>query len=88
MKYVVIILVVLAVLWLVSRARARAQVRDAQVRDDEPARKTAQPDAIEDMVTCAYCQVHLPKSDALPGQGGYFCDAAHRAAHESKEVPR
>jgi len=83
MKYLVIILVVLAVLWLVSRSRSRAQLRE-----DKPAPKREETAAIEDMVTCAHCQVHLPKSEALPGRGGYYCDAAHRAAHESKEASR
>ena len=81
MKYLVIIIVVLAVLWFASRSRSR-------VREDKasaPQRETA---AIEDMVTCAHCQVHLPKSEALPGRGGYFCDEAHRAAHERKEASR
>jgi len=83
MKYLVIILVVVAVLWLASRSRSRVRMRE-----DKPAPKRDETAAIEDMVTCAYCQVHLPKSEALQGRGGYFCDAAHRAAHESKEASR
>jgi uncharacterized protein len=83
MKYVIIILIVLAVLWLAARSRTRARVRE-----DEMGPKPEGTPAIEDMVTCAYCQVHLPKSEALPGRGGYFCDAAHRAAHEAKEASR
>lgn len=83
MKYVVIILVVLVVLWLLSRSRSRTQVGD-----DKPATKRNETAAVEDMVTCAHCQVHLPKSEALPGPGGYYCDAAHRAAHEAKEASR
>jgi uncharacterized protein len=83
MKYLVIILVVVVVLWLLSRSRSRAQVSEGK-----PASQRNETAAIEDMVTCAYCQVHLPKSEALPGRGGYFCDAAHRTAHEAKEVSR
>lgn len=83
MKYLIIIIVVLAVVWLVSRSRSRTSVHE-----EKAPRGGADRPAIENMVTCAYCQVHLPKSDALPGRGGYFCDAAHRAAHESKEASR
>ena len=38
----------------------------------------------EHMVSCAECGMHLPASDALPGRGGQFCGAAHRAAHEHR----
>ena len=37
----------------------------------------------EDMVACAQCGVHLPRSEALPGRGGVFCGEAHRSAYES-----
>lgn len=36
------------------------------------------------MVRCAECGTHLPESEALPGRGGHFCGAAHRAAHEAR----
>ena len=39
------------------------------------------------MIACAYCGVHLPRDEALPGRGGVFCGDAHRAAFE-KEQPR
>jgi uncharacterized protein len=81
MKYLIIILIVLAVVWWATRSRSRAQVRDEKTAPD-----AHHPTAVEDMVTCAYCKVHLPKSEALPGRGGYFCDAAHRAAHEGREA--
>ena len=35
------------------------------------------------MLTCAHCGTHLPRDEALPGRGGVFCDAAHRAAFET-----
>jgi len=31
----------------------------------------------EDMVQCAYCGVHLPKSEGLQEGGRYFCNEAH-----------
>ncbi|MDD3883929.1 MAG: PP0621 family protein [Gallionella sp.] len=34
----------------------------------------------EDMVQCAYCGVHLPKSEGLQEGGQYFCNEAHRDA--------
>lgn len=32
----------------------------------------------EDMVVCAYCGVHLPKSEGLADGGRYYCCEAHR----------
>lgn len=38
----------------------------------------------ESIVSCAECGLHLPASESLPGRGGQFCTAAHRAAHEAR----
>jgi len=35
----------------------------------------------EDMVRCAHCGVHLPKSESILAGGQYFCSAEHRDAH-------
>jgi len=32
----------------------------------------------EDMVRCAQCGVHLPKSESIVTQGAFFCSEAHR----------
>lgn len=32
----------------------------------------------EDMVVCAHCGVHLPKSECLADGGKYYCCEAHR----------
>ena len=36
--------------------------------------------AVEDMVRCAHCGIHLPKSEGLSGDGKYFCSEAHYRA--------
>jgi uncharacterized protein len=38
----------------------------------------------EDMVRCAQCGVHLPKSESLIVQGAFFCSDAHRQLHQRK----
>lgn len=35
----------------------------------------------EDMVRCAQCGVHLPKSESVMSQGQFFCSAGHRDAY-------
>ena len=32
----------------------------------------------EDMVRCAHCGVHLPRSESILSQGEFFCSEAHR----------
>ena len=35
----------------------------------------------EDMVRCAQCGVHLPKSESTETEGRFFCGAEHRDAY-------
>ena len=78
MKYLILLLVVLAVLWYWRRGRG----------DDAPAARKGKPGpdaAPQDMVQCPVCSVHLPRSDALPGPDGQlYCCAAHRLRAQEK----
>ena len=46
-------------------------------------KKTPQQDkpATEDMVRCAQCGVHLPRSESVEAGGQFFCGAEHRDAY-------
>ncbi|MBP6776159.1 MAG: hypothetical protein KA151_02790 [Piscinibacter sp.] len=72
MKYVILLAVVVAVLWLARSARRR-------VGGSAP---TQPPPAREEMVACPQCGMHLPRGEALPGRGGLFCSEHHRAEYE------
>jgi len=39
----------------------------------------------EDMVRCAQCGVHLPKSESLRLEQDFFCSDAHRRLHQQVE---
>ena len=73
MKFVIVLLAVLLLVWLVA-APSRRRRRDAR-----PGRPAA-PAQVEGMVACAHCGVHLPGSQALQLRGQNFCSAAHRDA--------
>jgi uncharacterized protein len=76
MKYLILLLVVLAVLWLWRSGRSD---------EAPPARKRKDDAAPQDMVQCPVCLVHLPRSDAPPGPDGrLYCCAAHRLRAQEK----
>jgi len=39
----------------------------------------------EDMVRCAQCGVHLPKSESFLSQGAHFCSDEHRKLGSSRD---
>jgi uncharacterized protein len=64
--------IVALVIWLLRRYR-RSLEDDAKPRRAE----------IEDMVRCAHCGMHLPRSESIESGGRHFCSAEHRRAHQS-----
>jgi len=72
MSRLIILFVVIAVVyWLLKSYRKSSPKQDASTT------------ASEDMVRCARCGVHLPKSEAMISAGKFFCGEAHRREHES-----
>jgi uncharacterized protein len=68
-----LLLVVLGLLvgwWIAKRYRKRTDARD-----------DATPRGDEDMVRCAQCGVHLPRSESLVTRGNYYCSAEHQRQH-------
>lgn len=74
MKFILLVLAVLALVWLLRRSLG--QIKAAK---NSKAPKVAPPQA---MLACAECGLHLPSGEALPGRGGVFCGDAHRTAFE------
>lgn len=66
-----LVAVVGLVYWLLKRFRNSAT----------PVNK---PVASEDMVSCAQCGVHQPKSESVAAAGKFFCCDEHRRQYESK----
>lgn len=75
MKYLLLILAVMVLIWLLRGSR--------RVPPSE-ARKPSRGADAQTMVVCAQCGVHLPRGEALPGRGGVFCGEAHRAEYEKQ----
>ena len=75
MKFLLFLVAVFVLLWMLRGSLRRA-------RHPPPAARPGDTGAPQPMLSCAHCGVHLPRDEALPGRGGVFCDAAHRAAFE------
>lgn len=69
-RLLVLVLIVVAIVWLARRA-LRAPGSD---HGDGVARK---PDVQGELVSCARCGVHLPRSEARESGGAVFCSEEH-----------
>ena len=75
MKFLLLLIAVFVLLWL-----RRGSLQRARRPPSAPKPPGAEPP--QAMLSCAHCGLHLPRDEALPGRGGVFCGAAHRAAYE------
>ena len=78
MKFVMLVLAVLALVWLL-----RSSLRRMQQPPPGSKAKAAEGGSPQPMLSCAHCGLHLPRDEALPGRGGVFCGDLHRAAYEA-----
>ncbi len=73
MKYLLLLGVVLAVLWLLRQARRKS------LEPTRPPTAGQKPASPAEIVACSHCGVHLPRSEALTGASGrLYCGTAHR----------
>lgn len=63
-------------IWLVFSIFKRIVIsnKNSQSRPDKP---HMDGDTAENMVQCATCQVHLPRSEAFLVDGNFYCSKAH-----------
>jgi uncharacterized protein len=72
MSRLLFLLAVIVVVYLLLRS-----FRRQAPKQDVPA-------PAEEMVRCAQCGVHLPKSESILAGGNFYCCDAHRLEHTSK----
>lgn len=86
MKYLIWLIIVLAVVVWVQRAKKNLirRARDAAAAGQQGGtaqggRPAAEAKAVEQMVQCAQCGIHFPTSEAVQGNAGaVFCCVEHR----------
>jgi uncharacterized protein len=74
MKFFLVLAVVLFGVWLWRSGR-----QDKVARNKPP----VPPAGPQEMVSCQFCGVHFPKSDAVAGRNGLYCSTEHRQRAES-----
>lgn len=86
MKYLLLLLVVMGLVFLSGVRKGRGAGGRSPGREPEPgsAGRPAGAQAAM-MVSCAECGTHLPESEAFPGRGGHFCSIEHRQRHEARQ---
>ncbi|WP_353236767.1 PP0621 family protein [Limnohabitans sp.] len=75
MKYLIWLLVILAVIWAIKRSRRPSKPAEA------PKTPSTSP---SNMVGCAHCGLHLPQEEAVAGTKGLYCSTEHRAAAQDR----
>jgi uncharacterized protein len=91
MKILVTLLVAGFAWWLLRglfRNLARGEPPPTGAADAPPPESPTEALAQESMVACAFCQLHLPRSEALWSGEKAFCGKAHLQAHESEPPGR
>lgn len=73
-KIILVVLGLLAAYWILKSYRHRV---------DRSGEKTP-PAQGENMVQCANCGLHLPRSESITTQGRYYCSPEHQRAGEAE----
>ena len=70
MAKILLVVVVFAAVYFIVRAYARGLESKHSV--------DSAPRAVEDMVQCVHCGVHLPRSESVTGNGRFYCSKEHQ----------
>lgn len=78
MKIAVVLLAVLAAIWFFKASR---RGRDSNRKS--PSNEPEKPELPAlDMVRCHFCEIHLPRPDAIEGKKGSYCSLEHQRRAE------
>lgn len=77
-KFLLLLALGIVVYLIVSRMKREGEQPDIARRPPPPATP-------EDMVRCAVCGVHLPRSESFTSRGMFFCSDEHRQLQARKD---
>lgn len=76
MKYLILLLLALLVLW---KLRSKMQAPDSP----DSGVKTAPASKAVEMYACAHCGLHMPLNEMVTGTRGSYCSSGHRSLAEN-----
>lgn len=78
MKIAVVLLAILAAIWFFKASR-----RGGDSNRKSPSKGPEKPGLPAlDMVRCHFCEIHLPRPDAIEGKKGSYCSLEHQRRAE------
>ena len=85
MKYLLWIALIVVLVWLL---RPRRNLQSVEPHASAKSGSTGQP-VSEAMVSCSYCGVHIPASEALTSvSGALVCSNEHQKLHDERHGER
>lgn len=84
-KLVFFLIIAALVYWLI-KARSPEETENTTEKTDESTESNTSPKALEEMVRCVHCGVHLPRSESVTSQGDFFCCNEHRIEHQDSDT--
>lgn len=84
-KLVFFLIIAALVYWLI-KARSSEETGNTHEETDESTESNTSPKALEEMVRCVHCGVHLPRSESVTSQGDFFCCNEHRLEHQDSDT--
>ncbi|MCW5619392.1 MAG: hypothetical protein KIS65_09310 [Nitrosomonas sp.] len=84
-KLVFFLIIAALVYWLI-KARAPEETENTDEETEESTENNTSPKALEEMVRCVHCGVHLPRSESVTSQGEFFCCNEHRLEHKDSDI--
>ncbi len=84
-KLVFFLIIAALVYWLI-KIRSPEETENTDEKTEESTENDTPPKALEEMVRCVHCGVHLPRSESVTSQGEFFCCNEHRLEHKDPDI--
>lgn len=80
-RLIFIVVVIALAYWLYKSYRKRLPKQDESTREQNMTNG-------QDMISCAHCGIHVPKSESLLLDGKYYCCTAHSQGQANKQADK
>lgn len=74
-------LIIAVLIYWIIKARLSEDTENKEENTEVDETGSGTPKSLEEMVRCAHCGVHLPRSESITSQSKFFCCDEHRRKH-------